>query len=78
MEPLDKLRHRNVLVLAFDRGKRLSTFATRDEMNEKGYSAAWALGKSLYADLNSVIEPHTLIACGCPHCRFERIVKESQ
>lgn len=66
----------SILCAAYKRGRKGSTFATHDEMQTPGYDEAWSLGKDIRTG-ERVVEPHTLIGCGCPRCRVLRIHLEA-
>jgi len=72
---LEELVIRRLALLAYERGKRGSTFVTHDEVIHPVYNPAYELGKEYWK--GRVKEPHTLVGCGCAHCRLNRIIKEA-
>lgn len=63
---------RKLAALAFNRGKRGSTFLQIHEARQPIYDPAYALGEEYAA--GRVPEPHTLVGCGCQLCRLNRII----
>ncbi len=72
----DRKQRRAILRRAYCRGYQGHAADVREDVTP-GYIEAWALGASYRARLaesRRVVEPHCLVGCGCPSCRFDRIV----
>lgn len=65
------------LETAFDHGRRGEIRQTLSAIEDTpAWQAAFQLGLD-YRHGRLVMEPHMAYGCGCPRCRFEKIVRET-